>query len=185
VREFPDVRVRHNVRAQSSRNGASIDLLVVHDTEGANIPGSVRDLVGLGNFFNDSPGTGHDSSSHVAADSDGLSARFVPDEAKAWHCAFYNSHSLGIELIGFAIQRTWTDAQVDECARWLAYWCRKHDIPCRMGAVSVDGRILRRGILRHSDLGNLGGGHHDPGTFPLAKCLRRARVFIKLQGTPG
>jgi hypothetical protein len=57
VREFPDVRVRHNVDAQSSRHGASIDLLVVHDTEGANIPGSVRDLVGLGNFFNDSPGT--------------------------------------------------------------------------------------------------------------------------------
>jgi NAD kinase len=39
-------------------------------------------------------------SAHVCTDGDGNSARYVPDAAKAWHCAGFNSQSLGVEQIG-------------------------------------------------------------------------------------
>lgn len=172
-RHTPNVDLRDIVPQKSSRHGASLGLITVHDTEGANLKG-VTDLRNLGTVFR-----ARDVSAHVGADDEGNSARYVPDELKAWHCAYYNPWSLGIELIGKATQPHWTDAQVRECARWVAYWCHHHSIPCRKGAVSRDGRILRRGVVRHSDLGNLGGGHTDPGTFPLAACLVHARRYLK------
>jgi hypothetical protein len=85
---------------------------------------------------------------------------------------------LGIEQIGFASQKTWPVAQLDETSRWIAYWSFHHGIPIRKGAVSVDGRVLRSGVVRHSDLGNLGGGHQDPGAnYPLAAVNARARHY--------
>jgi N-acetyl-anhydromuramyl-L-alanine amidase AmpD len=168
--------VRH-VRNCSSRNGAFPRLIVLHDTEGANIKG-IRDLQGLADFF-DNPSV--QASSHVATDAEGNSARMVPDNLKAWHCAFYNSVSLGIEQIGFASQKSWPDAQLQETARWVARWAHAFDIPIRQGRVSLDGRIIKPGVVRHSDLGNLGGGHHDPGAnYPFTEVLRIARGYLHL-----
>lgn len=179
-RATPHVEVRRLVRTCSSRKGAKLELIIVHDTEGANIPGSVKDLLGLGNYFDESLGTDHESSSTVATDSDGNSARFVRDGDKAWHVAYYNPVSLGIEQIGFASQKSWPVAQQKETARWIAYWSKLHGIPIRKGAVSRDGRVLRSGVVRHSELGNLGGGHSDPGSnYPLHDVLVFARGFLK------
>jgi len=169
----PNVDVRDLDVGHSSRHGASIQLTVVHDTEGANIKG-VTDLRNLGVVFRPQ----NEKSSHVATDAEGNSARYVHDEDKAWHCAFWNSVSLGIEQIGFASQQSWPDAQLDETARWIAYWNFHHGVPIRKGIVSRDGRIIRPGVVRHSDLGVLGGGHSDPGpNYPLALVLRRARRY--------
>lgn len=177
-RKFPLVKVRENVVCQSSRNNAHISLIVVHDTEGANLPG-IADLKGLAAYF-DKPTT--QASSHVATDAEGQSARMVPDDRKAWHVAYYNSASLGIEQIGFATQKAWTVRQQKETARWLAYWSRKHGIPLQKGKVAADGLILRAGVVRHSELGNLGGGHHDPGeAYPLHQVLEYARHYRTLQ----
>jgi hypothetical protein len=75
-RHHPKVTVRHNVACQSTRHGESPLLIVLHDTEGGNIPHSSRDLAGLGDYF-DRLST--QASSHVAVDEDGHSARYVPD----------------------------------------------------------------------------------------------------------
>lgn len=157
----------------SPRNGAGVSLIVVHDTEGANLPG-VKDLRGLGGVFRD-----RGVSAHVGDDAEGNSARYVHDENKAWHCAYYNSWSLGIEQIGFAGQTHWPELQLDETARWIALWDTLHSgLVIRKGAVSVDGRILRPGVVRHSDLGRLGGNHRDPGShYPLALVLQKARRY--------
>jgi N-acetyl-anhydromuramyl-L-alanine amidase AmpD len=168
--------VRH-VRNCSSRHGVKPILIVLHDTEGANIKG-ITDLKGLGDFF-DNPAV--QASSHVATDAEGNSARFVADELKAWHVAFFNSPSLGIEQVGFASQGSWPDAQLQETARWVARWAHEYGIPIRQGRVSLDGRIIQSGVVRHSDLGNLGGGHHDPGgNFPFTEVLRIARGYLHL-----
>lgn len=177
-RLHPNVVVRHYSPCQSERASVPLDLIVLHDTEGANIPDSVQDLAGLGDFFGS---ISAQASSHVATDSDGNSARFVSDHKKAWHCAGYNSASLGIEQIGFASTSrsgwfaNWR--QLRETARWIAYWSTAYGIPIRKGAVS-GGVVTRSGVLRHMDLGVIGGGHSDPGSnYPFGRVLLLARAY--------
>jgi N-acetyl-anhydromuramyl-L-alanine amidase AmpD len=168
-RRFPDVHVRRNSPNQSQRT-ARINLIVLHSTEGANVKGD-GDLIGLGGWF---ANPSAQVSSHVATDADGHSGRYVPDEKKAWHCATDNSRALGIEQIGSAAQKQWSDAQLRETARWIAYWSRKYSIPIT--------HSTSRGVCTHSDLGAAGGGHHDPGTaYPLSKVLKYALHYRNLQ----
>lgn len=177
-RLLPNVVVRHRSPNQSERNPVPLNLIVLHDTEGANIPGSGKDLSGLGDFFGRHE---TEASSHVAVDSDGNSARFVSDRCKAWHCAGYNSASLGIEQIGFASQsrKEWlhNSRELRETARWIAYWSHRYNIPIRRAAV-CNGVVTRSGVARHMDLGSVGGGHVDPGpNYPFNRVLMLARAI--------
>lgn len=174
-RAIPKVRVRRNVANQSSRNGAPIRLIVMHSTEGANVPG-LGDLVGLGGWF---ANPAAQASSHVGVDAEGNSARFVRDQAKAWTQAYWNPWSLSVECVGRAAQTSWTEAQEREVARWVAYWSERHRVPIQKAKVDLArGVILRPGVIRHSELGQLGGGHHDPGKgFDLAHVLSLAKGF--------
>lgn len=181
-RAFPEVKVRNDVACQSGRNGAKPLLITLHDTEGANVPKSARDLVGLGNYF-DIPAT--EASSHVGVDEDAWSARYVNDDRKAWTQAYFNPWCLSIEMIGFARQ-DWNapakEPQLREAARWVALWHRRYGIPLRRARVTRDGRIVRPGVIQHRALGRLGGGHVDVGPdFPGARVLRLARHYVKLQ----
>lgn len=172
-RTKPKVRYRRRVRNKSSRNGVRPRLIVVHSTESSNQAG-LADLVGLGAWF-DNPRSR--ASSHVGIDAEGNSARYVRDSEKAWTCSGYNSVSLNIEQIGRAAQGGWTDKEYRECARWIAYWCKIHGIPVRKGRV-LRGRVIRAGVLRHSELGALGGGHSDPGgKYNLRKVMKYARQY--------
>jgi N-acetyl-anhydromuramyl-L-alanine amidase AmpD len=176
-RHHPKVTVRHNVACQSTRHGESPLLIVLHDTEGGNIPHSSRDLAGLGDYF-DRLST--QASSHVAVDEDGHSARYVPDGMKAWSQAYYNPWCLSIEQIGFATD-DWKskkkEAQLQETARWIAWWSKEHNIPIQAGTVTSDGRITKPGVKQHRSLGSLGGGHHDVArSYPTARVLAYARV---------
>ena len=171
----PKVVVREDSPHQSTRSaGVPLNLIVIHSTESHNRPGA-GDLEATGNWFSNPAAQ---ASAHVCVDADGLSARFVPDRRKAWHCAAYNSASLGIEQIGFAAQgwRAWrgNEAELLETARWLADWSLKHDIPLRRALVR-SGSVLRSGVTTHKKLGVLGGDHSDPGSYPMRWVLRHAR----------
>ena len=172
----PFERVKLSVRNQSSRNGASITLIVLHDTESHNAAGD-SDLKAIGAWF-DNPAA--QASSHVCVDAEGRSAQYVADDRKAWHCVAYNSESLGIEQIGFATQAAWPEDQLKKVAKYLAYWSKKYGIPLdRPGAVA-NGDVLRRGVVTHSMLGAAGGGHHDPGAaYPLEHVLHMARYYLR------
>jgi hypothetical protein len=87
--------------------------------------------------------------------------------------------SLSIENVGRAAQTSWSAAQYRENARWIALWSKRHGIPIRKGKVNtVTGHVIRSGVVRHSELGQLGGGHHDPGRgFDLAHVLRLAKQY--------
>jgi len=153
-----------------------VELIVIHDTESANLP-KFKDLAGVGAWF-DNPIS--DASSHVCTDAEGNSARFVRDHDKAWSCRFYNPVSFNIEQIGFAQQGSWGEPELRETARWIAFWHHNWGIPILKGKVSVDGKIVRPGVIRHSELGRLGGNHSDPGSsYPLAHVNDVARFFAK------
>lgn len=176
-RVLPHVNVRMLSPNRSSRRGAKLTLITVHATQGRNITG-LADLRGLGGWFGRPEAQ---VSSHTATDAEGHSGRYVRDSDKAWHCANYNAMSLGIEQVGFAEQTQWADAQLRETARWIAYWSRLYGIPIQKAEVS-GGRVLRPGVLRHSDLGAAGGNHGDPGrAYPTADVLEYARHYRRRQ----
>jgi len=153
-----------NVVNQSSRRGLKPRIIVLHTTEGHNRPG-LSDLRGLVSFF-DNPRS--QVSSHVANDAEGNDARIVPDEAKAFTQAAFNSVALSIEQIGFASQKEFPQAQLENTARWIAHWSKKWGIPIKHSTTS--------GVCQHRDLGAAGGGHVDCGpNYPLGKVLSMAR----------
>jgi hypothetical protein len=175
-RATPNVVIERSVRNQSSRSLAPT-LIVIHDTESHERPGNA-DLAAIGDWF-DNPAA--QASAHVCTDGDGNSARYVPDASKAWACVEYNSASLNIEQIGFASdpRASWLKRrnEIKETARWVAQWSKTHGIPIRRARVS-DGRVLRSGVATHNQLGQPGGGHHDPGGhYPLRIMLAYARAF--------
>lgn len=178
VRLRPNVVVR-KTSPNCSQRTAPLALIVLHSTEGKNYDG-ITDLAGLGSWF---ANTAAQVSAHVATDGDGNSGRYVADGLKAWHCAAFNSPSLGIEQVGFAAdsRATWFTrrAQLRETARWIAHWSILHGIPIRIGKVNpVTGQVLTPGVVRHMDLGTVGGGHHDPGVnFPFRTVLYLARFY--------
>jgi N-acetyl-anhydromuramyl-L-alanine amidase AmpD len=163
------------VTCQSSRNGASVIWIVVHDTEGANIPHSSRDLFGLFNFF-DRQST--QASAHAGCDNDGNSIRMVNDDRKAWSCVHFNPITLNLEIV-HKQGEPYTDACYNEAARWLALWSRRFNIPLVKGTL---GKSPRKGVVTHRDLGALGGGHSDPiPPFDMTRLKGRAKHYVKLQ----
>ena len=173
MRHHPNVVVRQNVCNQSSRHGETPTLIVLHDTEGGNVPKSNRDLQSLAAWF-DNPSA--QASAHVGVDRDGNSARYVDDDMKAWACTNYNAVTLNIEQIGFATD-DWksksVDKQLEETARWVAWWSLKHNIPLKH---ITRPKLGSRGVTQHRALGAYGGGHKDVNEdYPIAEVLRRAK----------
>jgi N-acetyl-anhydromuramyl-L-alanine amidase AmpD len=171
-RKRPHVNVTHWSPNKSSRGGAHCTLIVVHVTAGHNRPGLV-DLQGLASWFGSS---GSQVSSHVCTDNEAHSARFVRDGEKAWHCAGYNRMALGIEQVAPGNGTEITRQMYRETARWIAQWSREYGIPIRKAVVGGGG-VSKAGVIRHSELGALGGGHSDPGRYDLDACLNLARFY--------
>jgi hypothetical protein len=163
----PHEVIKRSVVCQSSRNGVKPSLIVLHDTEGGNVPNSTKDLQGLGDYF-DRLST--QASSNVAVDSDGYSAQYVPDKAKAWAQAAYNPQALSIEQIGFMTQKSWPEAQLKKTAQYIAYWSKTYGIPITYST--------SHGVCEHKNLGAKGGGHLDCGpTYPFDRVLSLARDY--------
>lgn len=147
----------------AARSNNQVKLIVLHDSEIANGPSDLRTL--------------HDAlesqglSVHAGNDGKGNCVRFVDDKYECFHVEAYNPQSLGLEQIGFATQTSWPNAQTDNAAQWIAYWAEKFGIPII--------HSITHGVCRHMDLGESGGGHHDPGPgYPFNEVLKRANEFV-------
>lgn len=135
---------------QSGRDRA-VNCVVVHDTEGA--------YAGAVNWLCNKTA---DASAHIVLREDGLEAtQLVPYGRKAWHCATYNSQTIGLELAGIA-KAGFRDGQLRRAARIVAFFLHKYNLPAHHVKPDDLGRV-GRGWTLHQDLGYLGGGHHDPG----------------------
>jgi len=171
-RYTPHVNLTDLSPNHSSRDGAHPTLIVIHATVSHNRPG-LSDLEAIGEYFSR---TSTQASSHVCTDNEGHSARFVWDRNKAWHCAAFNRMSLGIEQILPADGSELTRDLYRETARWVARWSKMYRIPIQKGAVSGY-RVTKPGVVRHSELGTLGGGHTDPGLYDMHAMLSLARFY--------
>jgi len=153
----PIVDETHDSPNQSSRRGVTPSIIVLHATEGG-FDGAVSWLC--------NPQA--QASAHLVISKAGRIARLVPDAAKAWHVASFNSQALGIEQEGFTAQTAWPEAQLQAVASWVAYWARTYNIPLTHSTT--------HGVCRHMDLGQAGGGHGDPGdNYPFEHVLELAR----------
>lgn len=177
----PPRHTKHHVRNRSSRRGAPIQAIAVHSTESADLKGTKDDLRGIRNWF-DNPAS--DASSHIGIDGQANTELWVPSTEKAWTILQLNDRTLNIEFVGRAAQRAkdWEEAQIKQGARWIAYWAIRFDLPVQRGNLrSVNNWpvISKKGVIRHSDLTDIGfGSHTDPGkNFPMADLLDYARWY--------
>jgi hypothetical protein len=169
----PHLVVDHPSPNLSTRGGAHPTLIVIHATAGHNRPG-ISDLTNLGGWFGQ---RSSEVSAHVGVDNEAHSARYVSDFDKAWHCAAYNRLALGIEQVMPGDGSEITRDMYRETARWVALWSKAHNIPIHKASVR-DGAVLRAGVIRHSELGALGGNHGDPGRgYDMHAMLSLARFY--------
>ena len=146
---------------QSSRHGARIDLIVWHETAGSYkgaiswlCTPTVRDRTGR-------VISGPDASAHLVVREDGGECtQLVHLSEKAWHAAAYNPHSVGVEHANVTAKGYATDAELRESARVFAWLCWHLGVPAQWARGGVG-----RGVVRHLELGVLGGGHTQCGPW--------------------
>jgi N-acetyl-anhydromuramyl-L-alanine amidase AmpD len=143
----------HTNLATRPTDGNAIRYIVIHDTE-AKFDGVVRTF--------QAPG-GITSSHYLVRSSDGLIAQFVPTKDIARHAGnwYINTHSIGIEHEGFAIQgASWySEPLYQASAKLVRYLADKYNVP-----------LDRAHIIGHDNVpGQTPTGqaqeHWDPGPF--------------------
>ena len=102
----------------SSRNGASINMIVLHSTTAATIEGTIQ-------WFMDPKSQ---VSAHYIVDKNGDIYQMVRDERSAWHAKAINSRSIGIEHVATATDRL-TDAQSKASAQLVRWLAAQYGIP--------------------------------------------------------
>jgi N-acetyl-anhydromuramyl-L-alanine amidase AmpD len=148
------VLIKHTPnKTESNRTRATINAIVIHDTEGRFI-GSVR-------FLQRARTQG---SAHFVVSRRGQVVQLVPVTDVAWHSgnSWWNLHSVGIEHEGWVGRRAYTEKEYRASAQLVAYLAHRWGIP-----------IDREHIIGHNEVPNpyhrgwFGGadGHTDPGKY--------------------
>jgi N-acetyl-anhydromuramyl-L-alanine amidase AmpD len=128
-------------------------------------------------------------SAHYCVDADSV-VQCVREDDIAWHARGGNTNSIGIELAGYAGQKTlgWNDdysrAVVERAARVTADVCARYGIPIRR-IRAADLVAGRRGVTGHADVSAAfhKSDHWDPGPdFPWTRFLRLARSSDVVEG---
>lgn len=133
----------------SSRNGQSIRLIVVHDTESDSAPGTVS-------WFAQ---TASQVSAHLVMWPDGSKVvQMVPFAEKAWAVCNFNGVSISVEGAGVE-KEGYSDAWWQTMANIVAWLLHAYGLPPKW-AQGGGGS----GFCSHYDLGQAGGGHSDPTT---------------------
>lgn len=154
---------------QSSRHGERVRLLVWHETAGP-YEGSVAWLC--------DPRA--QASAHIVIREDGGEAtQLVELAAKAWHAAAYNPVSVGVEHANVTAKGYATEQQLRVSARVFGWLCLHLGIPPRFARGGMG-----RGVCRHLDLGELGGGHSQcgPGDAAWERFLTMLHAEIERGG---
>jgi len=148
------VLIKHSPnKTASNRTRATIDAIVIHDTEGRFV-GSIRVLQRASTR----------GSAHFVVSRRGQVVQLVPVTDVAWHAgnAWWNLHSIGIEHEGWAGRHAYTEKEYRASAQLAAYLAHRWSVP-----------IDRSHIIGHAEVpdpynpGRHGGASHhtDPGPY--------------------
>jgi len=158
-----------------------IRVIVIHDMEAPEGPMTAENVA---HWFATMPASSK-ASAHVCVDNNSA-VRCVADGDRAWHAPGANSDGLGIELAGYARQSRaeWLDQYskgvLENAAKVVAGWCRKHSIPARKLSVA-ELKAGKKGIVGHIDVSKAYGqtNHYDPGpNFPWDYFLGRVNAHL-------
>jgi GH25 family lysozyme M1 (1,4-beta-N-acetylmuramidase) len=160
----------------SRPRGMDVRLIVLHTTEGA------QTFRSLGEFFSRS--SAQVSSQVGIDDTPGVIGEYVHRPDAAWTAAAGNRPGVHAELCtprgaadGWS-RATWMGPHrqmLINAAAWIAEEAAHFGIPI-VGLSPAQAQGGSRGVCQHSDLGAMGGGHHDCGPgFPMDYVLQLAR----------
>ena len=144
--------------------GTSIDSIVMHTTEGS----TSSALNWLQNPISQ-------VSAHFVISPGGTIYQMVNVSEKAWHATYYNSRSIGIEMVGFANQQsTWNPNNLSALTDLLTWLIDTYDVPLEHpegDAYDYANNIFNApGIVYHSQVQPWNKG--DPGPyFPLGRIM--------------
>jgi len=160
--------VQRSTPNKSSRHGATVALLVWHETAGP-YDGAIawlRNPIA-------------DASAHLVIREDGGECtQLVPLAMKAWHAVAFNSRSVGVEHANMTAKGYATERQLEVSARVFGWLCVHLGIPPRFARGGAG-----RGVCRHSDLGVAGGGHTSCG--PGDRAWERFLVLLHAEVARG
>lgn len=141
-RQKPPIKQFIESPNHSSRNGAKIEMVVLHCTE-ASLQAT------LAEFQNGDP-SGRQVSAHYVIDKNGDIYQMVDDSDRANHCRGANQNSIGIEHVAQPTDAL-TDSQAKSSAALIGWLLEQYDVP----ATSVYGHDFTPGY-------NLPGGTSCP-----------------------
>ena len=161
----------------NSRAGTKIDAIVMHTTEGSYASA-------IATFKNPA----NQVSAHYVVDTNGAITQMVDLANRAWHATYYNSRSIGIEIVGFAGQPgTWNAQNVAAVERLVAWLAWKYDVPVVRPAGNAydypNDRLDAPGIVAHGQIQPW--NRTDPGPhFPWTSFLANVRRIIDRAAQP-
>jgi len=161
----------------SSRGGTKIDAIVIHTTEGS-YSGSLSWMKNPASQV----------SAHYLVNTNGAITQLVDLANRAWHATYYNSRSIGIEIVGFAGQAgTWNAQNVAAVERLVAWLAWKYDVPVVRPAGDAydypNDQMNAPGIVAHGQIQPW--NRTDPGPyFPWASFLANVQKIINDAAQP-
>lgn len=156
------------VRNYSSRNGAPVDLGVIHWT-GSPITSSLSGTLSIVHWFDLSAAQ---ASSNYITDQSGRCYYVVPETKKAWTQAAANPWSVSVEIVNPGVLPLFrSTAGRERVVSLIRHWHKAWHIPYQTGRVNSNCVPTRPGFLAHRDLGPCGGGHPDVGVPSIVPSL--------------
>jgi N-acetylmuramoyl-L-alanine amidase len=153
----PDVQFINSPNQSSRSLGVDLDSIVIHTTE--------VDYQGTLNFFLN---PASQVSAHFVIAPDGQIVQMVDTARKAWHATYYNSRSIGIEMVGYAGNpSTWNENNLGALSDLLAWLVTAYDVslthPSGNAYDFSNDRYNRTGLVAHGQVQPW--NRTDPGSF--------------------
>ncbi|MEM9353425.1 MAG: N-acetylmuramoyl-L-alanine amidase, partial [Planctomycetota bacterium] len=157
---------------------SEVDTIVMHTTE-INLAGTI-------NIFEDRRNS---VSSHYVIGGGGDIFQMVDLQDSAWHATYYNSRSIGIEMVGFAGSRaTWNENNIAALVDLLAWLYQAYpDIPLVHPSGDAydfpNDTYTQAGLVAHSQVQPW--NKSDPGPhFPWDDVLDRVGAILDAEAVP-